>query len=198
MAAGLTFATLLSGLLAPNRMANLKQATTNAVKRSAAVRRHGNVQLSGEWVLDTKKSSHGALRPFLIACGAPRVFAGPLARKFDSDHLVLKAEGDEITIETPRSGWSLPIKLQTDATYSRHKETIVATPRGPQRASLVTASHAPMAVEIIKLGPSEGEFVTEHYVTTDDGNLEQQLTHRAADGRTEVVVRRVFKRVTSV
>jgi len=124
--------------------------------------------------------------------------AGPLARKFDSDHLVLKAEGDEITIETPRSGWSLPIKLQTDATYSRHKETIVATPRGPQRASLVTASHAPMAVEIIKLGPSEGEFVTEHYVTTDDGNLEQQLTHRAADGRTEVVVRRVFKRVTSV
>jgi len=57
-------------------MANLKQATTNAVKRSAAVRRHGNVQLSGEWVLDTTKSSHGALRPFLIACGAPRVFAG--------------------------------------------------------------------------------------------------------------------------
>ena len=111
---------------------------------------------------------------------------------------MLKAEDDEVTIETPRSGWSLPIKLQTDATYSRHKETIVATPRGPQRASLVTASHAPMAVEIIKLGPSEGEFVTEHYVTTDDGNLEQQLTHRAADGRTEVVVRRVFKRVASV
>jgi hypothetical protein len=155
----------------------------------------GQAPLSGEWILDRSASEAGALQEFLLACGAPRIFAGPLARKFDSDHLVIAASAESVSLATPRKGWTLPIKLQTDATYSRGTETIVATPRGSQLASLSPTESADV-IEIVKLGPAVGERVTERY-TTVDGKLKQELHHVSPDGKSEVVVHRVFKRKLS-
>eukprot|EP00962_Isochrysis_galbana_P030457 scaffold9882_cov133-Isochrysis_galbana.AAC.1 len=163
--------------------------------RLSEARLDGPAQLSGEWVLDRSATQGGALREFLLACGAPRIFAGPLARKFDSDHLVIAASAEAVSLATPRNGWSLPIKLQTDATYSRGTETIVATPRGSQRASL-SRTDSVNVIEIVKLGPAVGERVTERY-TALEGRLEQELHHMSPDGKAEVIVRRVFKRKLS-
>jgi hypothetical protein len=152
----------------------------------------GRSQLNGEWVLDRSACEGGALREFLLACGAPRIFADPLARKFDSDHLVVAASVEAVSLATPRNGWSLTITLQTDATYIIGNETIVSTPRGSQRASLSRIGGVNV-IEIVKLGPSVGERVTERY-TAVGNRLEQVLRHLSPDGKSEVTVQRVFKR----
>eukprot|EP00967_Tisochrysis_lutea_P145014 scaffold271737_cov35-Tisochrysis_lutea.AAC.1 len=164
----------------------------NFVRKLSDGMRAEVASLSGEWELDRAASEAGALREFLLACGAPRIFAGPLARKFDSDRLVITISDSSVTLATPRNGWSLPIKLQTDATYTRGSETILSTPRGNQRASLIQSKDG--FIEIVKDGPAVGERVTERY-TAVGGRLEQELHHLSPDGKKEVVVRRTFKRV---
>ncbi len=125
----------------------------------------------------------GALKDFLISVGAPRVFAGPLAKAFDADAIQLdvidKNGNQSIAVATPKRSWSLPIKLNTNAIYYTNQDTIVATPRGNQKASLRPCTSRGDVVTIVKRGPAEGE--------------RQELTHVPASGE-RVVVRRTFMR----
>ena len=154
------------------------------------------LSLDGTWVL-APGVPRGALKDFLISVGAPRVFAGPLAKAFDADAIQLdvidkKNGGRAISVETPKRSWSLPIKLNTNAIYHTNQDTIVATPRGNQKASLRPCTSRG-DVTIVKRGPSEGERVLERYHAIDEGHIEQELTHVPASGE-RVVVRRTFMR----
>ena len=153
------------------------------------------LSLDGTWVL--APGPRGALKDFLISVGAPRVFAGPLAKAFDADAIQLDVidkqnGGRAISVETPKRSWSLPIKLNTNAVYHETQDTIVATPRGNQKASLRPCTSRSDAT-IVKRGPAEGERVLERYHAIDEGHIEQELTHVPASGE-RVVVRRTFMR----
>ena len=154
------------------------------------------LSLDGTWVL-APETTRGALKDFLVSVGAPRVFAGSLAKAFDADAIQLDVidknnGGRAISVETPKRSWSLPIKLNTNAIYHETQDTIVATPRGNQRASLRPCiSRGDLT--IVKRGPAEGERVLERYHAIDEGHIEQELTHVPASGE-RVVVRRTFMR----
>ena len=154
------------------------------------------LSLDGTWVL-AAETPRGALKDFLISVGAPRVFAGPLAKAFDADAIQLdvidkNTGGRAVSVETPKRSWSLPIKLNTNAIYHTNQDTIVATPRGNQKASLRPCTSRG-DFTIVKRGPAEGERVLERYHAIDEGHIEQELTHVPARGE-RVVVRRAFMR----
>ena len=153
------------------------------------------LSLDGTWVL-APETTRGALKDFLVSVGAPRVFAGPLAKAFDADAIELdvidKNGNQSIAVATPKRSWSLPIKLNTNAIYHTNQDTIVATPRGNQKASLRPCTSRG-DVTIVKRGPAEGERVLERYRAVDEGHIEQELTHVPASGE-RVVVRRTFMR----
>ena len=154
------------------------------------------LSLDGTWVL-AAETPRGALKDFLVSVGAPRVFAGPLAKAFDADAIQLdvidKNGNQSIAVATPKRSWSLPIKLNTNAIYYTNQDTIVATPRGNQKASLRPCTSRGDVVTIVKRGPAEGERVLERYRAVDEGHIEQELTHVPASGE-RVVVRRTFMR----
>ena len=56
------------------------------------------LSLDGTWVL-APETTRGALKDFLVSVGAPRVFAGPLAKAFDADAIELgyAVEGAELS-----------------------------------------------------------------------------------------------------
>ena len=110
--------------------------------------------LSGTWVIHEPR---GALRDFLVAVGAPRMVAGPFARALDKDAVALNVTGSGASVETPKRSWSMPVKLQANTTYVRGQESIVSTPRGPQRAKLELATQEELT--ILKRGPAKGEHV---------------------------------------
>ena len=153
------------------------------------------LSLDGTWVL-APETPRGALKDFLVSVGAPRVFAGPLAKAFDADAIQLdvidKNGNQSIAVATPKRSWSLPIKLNTNAIYHTNQDTIVATPRGNQQAKM-RPSPTRGDVTIVKRGPAEGERVLERYRAVDEGHIEQELTHVPASGE-RVVVRRTFMR----
>ena len=153
------------------------------------------LSLDGTWVL-AAETPRGALKDFLVSVGAPRVFAGPLAKAFDADAIELdvidKNGNQSIAVATPKRSWSLPIKLNTNAIYHTNQDTIVATPRGNQQAKM-RPSPTRGDVTIVKRGPAEGERVLERYRAVDEGHIEQELTHVPASGE-RVVVRRTFMR----
>jgi hypothetical protein len=153
------------------------------------------LSLDGTWVL-APETTRGALKDFLVSVGAPRVFAGPLAKAFDADAIQLdvidKNGNQSIAVATPKRSWSLPIKLNTNAIYHTNQDTIVATPRGNQQAKM-RPSPTRGDVTIVKRGPAEGERVLERYHAIDEGHIEQELTHVPASGG-RVVVRRTFMR----
>ena len=153
------------------------------------------LSLDGTWVL-AAETPRGALKDFLVSVGAPRVFAGPLAKAFDADAIQLdvidKNGNQSIAVATPKRSWSLPIKLNTNAIYHTNQDTIVATPRGNQQAKM-RPSPTRGDVTIVKRGPAEGERVLERYRAVDEGHIEQELTHVPASGE-RVVVRRTFMR----
>ena len=153
------------------------------------------LSLDGTWVL-APITPRGALKDFLVSVGAPRVFAGPLAKAFDADAIQLdvidKNGNQSIAVATPKRSWSLPIKLNTNAIYHTNQDTIVATPRGNQQAKM-RPSPTRGDVTIVKRGPAEGERVLERYRAVDEGHIEQELTHVPASGE-RVVVRRTFMR----
>mmetsp|Transcript_11382 Transcript_11382/g.35052 ORF Transcript_11382/g.35052 Transcript_11382/m.35052 type:complete len:171 (-) Transcript_11382:70-582(-) len=145
--------------------------------------------LSGTWVIHEPR---GALRDFLVAVGAPRMVAGPFARALDKDAVALNVTGSGASVETPKRSWSMPVKLQANTTYVRGQESIVSTPRGPQRAKLELATQEELT--ILKRGPAKGEHV-ERYRTVG-ARLEQVLTHYAPTGAV-VEVRRTFVRAAA-
>lgn len=176
----------LSGMASAVRVSHATVATRR--RDLLGLRAHDVMNtLNGVWVLAGPHD--GALKDFLVSVGAPRMFAGPLAKAFDSDAIQLnvfdKNGGRALSVETPKRSWSLPIKLNTN------EVTLVATPRGNQRASLQPSTYGDAT--IVKHGPADGERVLERYRAVDESHIEQELTHVTVRGH-EVVVRRTFKR----
>lgn len=182
----------LSGMASAVRVSHATVATRR--RDLLGLRAHDVMNtLNGVWVLAGPHD--GALKDFLVSVGAPRMFAGPLAKAFDSDAIQLnvfdKNGGRALSVETPKRSWSLPIKLNTNAVYHTNEVTLVATPRGNQRASLQPSTYGDAT--IVKHGPADGERVLERYRAVDESHIEQELTHVTVRGH-EVVVRRTFKR----
>lgn len=148
--------------------------------------------VEGTWALD---SGSQPLTSFLRACGVPFLVAPLLGKAFDSDHMLISVKGGYFTVSLSRNGWSLPIKLQTDATYSLAGKTVIRTPRGEQVGRLLQPhpGWTPRELHIERVGPDEGEHVEEHYVVAGDEKLEATLRHVRGSAVTEV--RRTFKRI---
>ncbi len=173
---------------------------------------HLAAPLAGVWTLDAHESE--SLSGFLRACGVPRVVAPVLARKFDGDLLMIDVADGAVGVSTPRSGWELPIKLQTDAVYAPGHDVTIETPRGPQRGRLreptqlraPSRGSAPPLLQLERHGPSDGELVVESYAIVEAAEaaagpapgsspsvLEQVVTH-IEPGGAEVTAVRVWRR----
>ena len=169
---------------------------------------HLAAPLSGVWSVDAGASD--SLSGFLRACGVPRAVAPLLAKKFDGDDLVIDVtlgDGGAVSLSTPRSGWFLPVKLQTDAAYAPGQDVTLDTPRGPQLGRLCQPAQpsrgsALPLLQVERHGPSDGEVVVESYAILEapageaagGGHaLEQVVTH-VEPGGAEVTAVRIWRR----
>ena len=156
---------------------------------SIATEASGLAALSGQWELD--KESSEPLTPFLKACGVPIVVAPFLSKAFDGDDLeiVNEAGTQSVAIALKRNGWSLPFKLQTDASYTVGEETSISTPRGPQQGSIMAQDDSSFSIK--RAGPGPMEHVEEHYALTETG---LQMTLKHVDEKETITVQRNFRR----
>jgi hypothetical protein len=152
---------------------------------------NNDLSITGVWRLLPCESD--SLKPFLIDCGVPRLAAPFLASAFNKDKIYIQrnVQSDTVSVKLKREGWSLPIKLQTDATYIRDQAVDLETPRGPQTCRKLESSERKLTIK--KEGPSPNEQVDEHYILIDENMLMQTLRHR--HGNTiNTELRRFFSR----
>ena len=137
--------------------------------------------VAGMWLLDTELSD--SLEPFLVAVGAPKLIAKLVGRK-----------GKPVTISIELSTISIAVEGKPTETFSTSgTSTSVETPGGPVVATL--QGDARRAFTITKIGPAQGEVVTETRELSADGNrLKCTFTHTRGDELDGVEVVRWYKR----
>ena len=137
--------------------------------------------VEGMWSLDVKASE--SLEPFLIAVGAPKLIAKLVGKR-----------GKPMTISIELSTCSIGVEGKPTETFSTSGGTTsVETPGGPVVATL--QGDARRAFTITKIGPAQGEVVTETRELTPDGTrLKCTFTHTRGDHEPLVVVVRWYTR----